>query len=581
MSVWSVKSEHIKRVVLVLPGFNQGRGKRGAWFAWTEKTEDFFRRFSRGYYTVKYEIYEPESEFPLSDGELQHLAQEIGSRENAYSTLLYFGETLGGLGKRLREQGIRGLFLYLMMILSVKQFWIIILLWPQTFLANFVNYLHLRIAGRTRKVISSFWGRGEAPELITALTEAKETYHSLDGDPLRAEPLRKYQYLRDYFKERGPGETDPKKARAYELVEQAYRDIIAQLTGESLLLKIVPKGMRERIVNFFHVTEQLPYPDNIFAVRNLYRNLSSPASISQSKVIGRGERVDGNNLEMFLLRTRTGEGIVIPCPGENVLSLIFKAETFENVQRRNLPLEAVLYVGRDEEREALLGFNSMNPKQFTPEKIEEIGMRIQNALLDTFRQEDSLMSYYFRELPTVYNKYRWRHPLYLWTGLVHLGFPWLFIANGIPAFAIVACTWIFWDSLWASQDGVRWRDYFQNLIEGVDKAYHNVNLRVMVHSGLGEVNATIRTGGPEGYRDVLEKIEEYHFPRKFRDMVLLNSITMETPQLRDFQKEANDFTTLPLAAFCYDAAKNKIKPLGEILKKQNNYCNYSATNSHE
>jgi len=566
MPIWSVKTKHLKRIVLVLPGFNQGRGKRGAWFAWTEKTEDFFRKFSRSHHTIKYELFEPESDFPLSDGELQHLAQEINYRENAYSTLLYFEENLGGLGKSLRHRGIRGLFLYLMMVLSVKQFWIIILLWPQTLLANFINYLRLRIVKRTRKVISSFWQRGKDPELINVLNEVKQIYRSLDEDPLWAEPLRKYQYLRDYFKERRQGEKNQKRARAYELVEEAYRDIIGQLTGESLVLKIIPKGTRQRIVNFFHTTEQLPYPDNIFAVRNLYRSLSLPSSVSEDKVVGRKSRVDANVLEMFLLRTRSGEGIVIPCPAEEAPSLILRAETFENIQRRNLPLEAVLYVGREEEKEALLGFKAINPEHFTPERMEETGMRIQNALLDTFRQEDSLLSYYFRELPAVYTKQRWRHPLYLWNSLVHLGFPWLFVANGIPAFAIVACTWIFWDYLWNSQEGLRWRDYFQNLIEGVDKAYHNVTLRIMVHSGLGDVNAVIKAGGSEGYRDALERIEEYHFPRKLRDMVLLNSITMETSQLRDFQREANDFTTLPIPAFCYDEAENRTKPLGEILE---------------
>jgi len=566
MPSWSVKSKHIRRVVLVVPGFNQGRGKRGAWFAWTQKTEDFFRRFSRSWYTVKYEIFEPESQFPLSDGELQFLTQKISSREEAYSTLLYFQEILGGMGKNLRKEGIRGLFLYLMMILSIKQFWIIILLRPQTLLANFINYFHLKIVGRTREIVARFWQRGENPELIKALSEAKEVYANLDSDPLRTEPLCKYQYLRDYFKKRRREEKDKEKAEVYELVEEAYRDIISQLTGESLLLKIVPKGTRERIINFFHITEKFPYPDNIFAVRNLYRNLSSPTSISQSKVIGRTERVDGNNLEMFLLRTKEGGGIVIPCPGENILSLVFQAETFENIQRRNLPLEAVLYVGRDEEKEALLGFNPINSREFHLQKRKETGMRIQNALLDTFRQQDSLISYYLRELPAVYGKRMWRHPLYLWYNLVHLGFPWLFISHGIPAFAIVACTWIFWDSLWASQQRIRWRDYFQNLIEGVDKAYHNMNLRVMVHSGLGDVNAAIKAGGVEGYRDVLEKIEEYHFPRKFRDMVLLNNITMESTQLKDFQREANDFTTLPVPTFCYDETENKIKSLGKVLE---------------
>ena len=93
-----------------------------------------------------------------------------------------------------------------------------------------------------------------------------------------------------------------------------------------------------------------------------------------------------------------------------------------------------------------------------------------------------------------------------------------------------------------------------------------MNLRVMVHSALGKVNTAIRAGGVEGYRDVLEKIEEYHFPRRFRDMVLLNNITMESTQLKDFQREANDFTTLPVPTFCYDETENKTKSLGEVLE---------------
>lgn len=564
MPRWSVKSKHKRRVVLVLPGFNQGRGKRGAWFAWTEKTEDFFRRFSRGRYTVKYEIFSPENEFPLSEGELQHLTQEITSSEQAYTSLLHFQEVLSGMGSSLRKRGIRGIFLYLMMILTVKQFWIIILLWPQTFLANFINYFRWKRVKRTRDIVFSFWQRGEKEELVEVLTEAKELYARLDNDSSRAEPLRKYQYLRDYFKKRRQEEKEKEKASSYELVEQAYRDIISQLTGDSLLLKIVPKTTRERIVNFFNVTEQFPYPDNIFAVRNLSRDLSLPTPITQSEVIGRGAQVEGNNLEMFLLRSKTGEGIVIPCPSENVLSLIFRAETFENVQRKNLPLEVVLYVGREEEKKALVGSNPLKTGELNTGDMEKTGIRIQNALLDTFRQEESLMSYYFRELPAVYSKQRWRHPLYLWGNLVHLGFPWLFISHGIPAFAVIACTWIFWDYLWNSQDQARWRNYFDNLLEGIDKAYHNMNLRVMVHSGLGEVNAAIKTTGPTSYRDVLEKIEEYHFPRKFRDMVLLNAITQETTQLKDFQKEANDFTTLPIPAFCYEENEDQIKSLGEF-----------------
>ena len=45
-------------------------------------------------------------------------------------------------------------------------------------------------------------------------------------------------------------------------------------------------------------------------------------------------------------------------------------------------------------------------------------------------------------------------------------------------------------------------------------------------------------------------------------MVLLNAINQETTQLKDFQKEANDFTTLPIPTFCYEENENQIKSLG-------------------
>lgn len=564
MPTWTLGTEHIRRPVLVIPGFNQGRSKRGAWFAWTEQSLDFFKKFPRkGWNTVEYEIFEPDSDFPLSEAEIKHLAYEIAQEDRGYSKMVDFTETLFG-GKIRRMTGVRGLGLYLMMILATNQWWIIILLRPWMFLTNFVNALRGRLANRAvKKTVHLFVERGKDIYIKKALNEANRVYQELHID----EPLKKYQYLRNLFKRKRKEEMHPEQKRAYELIEEAYRDIISYLLGDSLLIKLVPLNIFQRILQLVHITEQIPLPNNVFAVRNLSKELKIASGNNSHHIVGQ-RRVDGNNLEMFLLWRKDKDPVIVPAE-ENFFSRIYSSfireTTFsrtDTVQARNYPLQIDLYVGTEREKEALLGINPIEPEDFNSEIMRNTRIRIQRALLDTFRQNEALLNYYMREVPRAQTKMmRNLFPQYWWYRWVHIGFPWLFIFHGIPAFAIVAATWLFWDPLWESTCSLGWQDYFNNQIQGTGKQYRNIQLKLEVHSGLGDVNARIRE--KKSYREVMEKIEEYYLPVQLRDMVLLNNITMETSQLKDFQREANNFTTLPLPAGCFDG--KKVSPLGEIL----------------
>lgn len=557
MPTWTLNSKHIVRPVLVVPGFNQGRSKRGAWFAWIEKSLEFLKRLPKGWKTVEYRVYEPRSASPLSDGEIRHLAYEISSQDREFFTMLDFSEMFGG--KLQRMSGIRGLILYVMVIVSTNQWWMAILLRPWMLLTNFINASRRKKVGSAvQSTVHLFVERGKNPHIIEALTEAYKVYQSLVDD----EPIRKYQHLRDLFKEKRIRESDSEKKEAFALVERAYRDIISQLLGDSFLIKYVPTTILQNALRLIHITSQTPVPGNIFAVRNLSKKLQVLSKVNPSKIVGQ-HRLDGNTLEAFTLWTKDSDPVIIPIKGSFFMFHDFSRP--DNIQARNLPLEVILNVGTEKEREALLGIDSLKPNQLKPESMIKTQNRIQAALLDTFRQNEMLLSYYLRESPKARAKMMNNAPHYWWYKWVHVGFPWLWLTRGIPASCIVAGMWLFCDPLWGSKQAVKFNDYFQNQLEGTRKQYQNVQLKIEVHSGLGDVNASIREN--KSYRDALEKIEEYHLPVPLRDTVLYNNITMETKQLTDFQRPANSFTTLPIPAACFDVSQNKIVTLGEVLPK--------------
>jgi hypothetical protein len=144
-------------------------------------------------------------------------------------------------------------------------------------------------------------------------------------------------------------------------------------------------------------------------------------------------------------------------------------------------------------------------------------------------------------------------------------FPWLFITNGIPVASILAATWLFIDPYFGKRVVGDWEEHFSRILKGVNLGYHNVIIRVKTNSALGFINQRVREDEEgKAYREIIREINQCALPVSLMDRALFNSITTETPQLQESQREANDFTTIPLSF--YDEYEDKIKGLSEVVK---------------
>ncbi len=82
---WFEKVKAVEVDVLVLPGFNEGYSQRGDWFAWIPAWEGFLNKFSSKFqHLIRWNIYEPKTDNPLSDGEIDYLVQRIHREDENY-----------------------------------------------------------------------------------------------------------------------------------------------------------------------------------------------------------------------------------------------------------------------------------------------------------------------------------------------------------------------------------------------------------------------------------------------------------------------------------------------------------------
>ena len=211
----------------------------------------------------------------------------------------------------------------------------------------------------------------------------------------------------------------------------------------------------------------------------------------------------------------------------------------DNIRRTDRPLEIILHVGTEEERLGLLGASG---------KKTGLSSRIQNASLDTMRQNEAIMSYYMREqLPVLMRSFQVRYPF---RSRLHSLFPWLFITNGIPVASVLAGVWLFVDPYYNTKFLTEYNRYFTRILEGVDWAYHNIIIRVETDPALGHINHRI-AGDDDGsaYRQLASEAGRYGLPVSVTDRLILNNLTTETSQLEGFKREANSFTTIPFYFF--------------------------------
>lgn len=121
MASYSQETKDISVDVVVLPGFSEGLSQRGAWFAHSMDADDFIRKFlPHMWHVVRYNIHEPTSKAPLSDGEIEHLANRMTGAYDQYRSELERSELSF---KDLRRGGKINALLYLLSIITLRWYW--------------------------------------------------------------------------------------------------------------------------------------------------------------------------------------------------------------------------------------------------------------------------------------------------------------------------------------------------------------------------------------------------------------------------------------------------------------------------
>ena len=380
-----------------------------------------------------------------------------------------------------------------------------------------------------------------------------EKYSRLEG-----EPLKKYALLRDFAGEKALFFKDSKETGCFwAMAAGGYREIIKKLTSHSYVTALLPTSFYQRILYFFLRTFKVPKPESIFSVRNLsiQINISGPEyqieeDLSTEKEIRGFNTAEGNIFELYLMASKCGDPVCVPL--QEPYDFTTTLARSEIIRDRDLPLEIILHVGTFREMELLTRYRGGAGGG--------VHKRLQNAALDTRRQNEALLGYYYRErISTFYKEYKVRYPF---RSRLHSLFPWLFIINGIPVASLLAGVWLFLDPYYQGKQLRNYNNYYTRMLEGVDWAYHNVSIRIRCNHALGHINRMIRDKtNPCVFREVVKEINECALPVSIMDRALLNNLTTETMQLKDFQREDNNFTTIPLNFIGGEG----VLPIGEII----------------
>ncbi|MBI9098537.1 MAG: hypothetical protein JEY91_08655 [Spirochaetaceae bacterium] len=515
-------TEDISNDVLILPGFQEGLSRRGSWFACTVESKEFIKQFHRSKkYILRYEVHEPDSEVPLSEGELFHLVNTITFSFDQYKNLLGRMEMQY---KDIRKRGKLNAFIYILGILTVRWYWWIFLTRGEMSLYNQQNAIKFKKIVKMDNIISRIWTRGVNSDLKKALNETCRFYHSLQGDG-----LEKYREMIKWAKDQS------ERSPEYVKIEKAYESILTKLTGRSLYTKMLPTNLFQRILFFFNKSLSLPLPENVYAIRNLSACIEtgSPRLPSENSSYCENNRVEGNIIELYLLASKKGDPVCIA--DREPLQLAGTLTRSGNMARADRELKIILHTGTDSEKESLL----------KGENRKILQARILNAALDTIRQGESMLCYYMKEILPVY--YRQIRAMYPFRSRLHSLFPWLFITNGIPVASVLAVVWLFIDPYYEGKFMQNYNRYYNRILETLDLSYHNLSIEVKSDFALGQVNQMIRNNKiNRGFRDSMNSINQFALPVSIMDRVLFNNLTMETDQLKDSMREANSFTTIPI-----------------------------------
>jgi len=529
MSRFSCRTEDISVKVLILPGFQEGLSKRGAWFAFCINGNEYIKQFKKNKkYIVRYEVYEPISQNSLSDGEIFHLINNITFSFDQYKNLL---KRMEMQYKDIRKRGKLNAFIYLIGILTVRWYWWIFLTRGEMSLNNYQNSVKLKKVIKSENIVSRYWKRGNNSDFQNSINEVTEFYMTLTGNS-----LGKYKELLLWASGKAGQTKDPVKGESYINIQEAYNQIIKKFTGHSLYTTLLPTNFIQRVIFFFNRSFSLPMPDNIYSIRNLSKTLKNKETSSTSKIpiIDTEEnKVDGNIIELYLLASKNGDPVCVA--DKEPLQLAGTLTRAVNMDKWDNNLKILLHVGTNKEKRSLT----------TGKNSQFLQKRILNASLDTIRQSETLLCYYMKEiLPVFYKRIRVMYPF---RSRLHSLFPWLFITNGIPVASVLAAVWLFIDPYYEGKFMENYTRYYNRILDTLDLSYHNLSISVKTDSALGHINKIIEeNSNNKAFRDAIGDINQFALPVSLMDRALFNNLTMETDQLKNAKSEANSFTTIPL-----------------------------------
>jgi len=542
---WFERVKAVETDVLVLPGFNEGYSQRGAWFAWTSGWKIFLKKFSSKFqHLIRWNVYAPQTQNPLSDGEIDHLVQRIHKENDRYlETLRLIGIMADGQSGVFKRAGWLSLILYVFAIITVQAWWLIYLTMPQFVLFNFRGERQFKKGKAVKNLLGQFWMRGKNEKLSCVVTQAHLYYQTLAG----LAPLEKYQKMVDFSQEKA--RNIPEYSKYWHQIGQAYSDIIKKLTGKSYLVKSIGTSTWERILMMLFMTQKMPEPENVFPVRNLDKSLIIP-SVQAPEPRFFGENRVEDALNIFLLNSRKGKLICVL--DREPFYLIDAISRSIKIAEDHLPLEVNLYVGTEKEKAILTGVN-LDPEKLR-EKKAQVYQRIQNASLDVLESEEAVQAWLAREivpmqtLNQILGRYGGGMGLDPVTKVIMLAFPWMFLAGGSPAYSMLAVSWIFLYPLFMEEGAGAIRRYFTTVLEGTDIGYHNMVANVKVNSALGHINEKIRQASldEEIYKEIQKDMNSLALPSSLMSWAIFNNVVMETPQLTESQREACNFTFIPL-----------------------------------
>lgn len=514
--------------ILVLPGFNEGLGRRGAWFGVAENFKTLLKYTrKKGPYLFRYVIHQPDSEIPLSDGEVQALAGEAVSSIDRYSSEL---QRLEMTYKRVRRQGKMNALLYILGILAIRWYWWIFLTRGEMSFYNHHNAHQADQAASLGNYLRRVWIHGHDNGATAVLNECAAEYRKSGGSP-----ITRYRTIQEYCLNKCRN-SDAIHRVWWRMAADGYGQILGKLTGHSFAVQLLPTSFKERLANFFLHSYRIPKPETVFPVRNLEKSLLLYQKTTRTTINDRVHSIDGNAMDLYLLAAKDGVPIVVP--GKDYQNLSRSFSRLEQVLKRDLPLQINLHVGS-------MGEKRIFSESCDRESGQRLYQRLQNAVLDTQRQGETIIAYYYREQPRVMIKrFQVRFPF---RSRLHGLFPWLFITNGIPVASLLAAVWLFIDPMNQGQTLRSYRSYFSSILEGIDLAYHNIQVQTVFNPALGHLNTRIlQNQDNQAWRAAAVESGSLGLPVSLTDRALWNNLVMETGQLDRLRKEANNFTTLPL-----------------------------------